>query len=664
MPSSSTPRILSKNLDVSRDELYRLLARNLPDTAVFLLDAELRILVAEGQALNEANYTSQALEGLFIGDVLSDGNDDLIGQYRDALKEHKDSVRTYEWQQGHYQVHAIPVQIGGNARYLMVVANNITRQVEAQTTIANAERRTRTLLSALPDAMFVTNQMGIVTEIQIEDELAFVLPSDNIGKPLNLSGINPLVAQKAMSALQDTFQTRRTQSYEYEVRHNNEDYHFQARTLAVNDQEAITLVRDVSLYRRTARSLTERNHDLEILRAFDQDLTQVLSVNYVLERAGEYLLPVTEATCVVICLLKEGVLEAVYWHGVEKTPVEAFMAGSQALMMELIESRQPRIIDSLNEALCLMMLPDNHSTLLMPIITADNAVGLVVLEKQGTFSARHVSSVEHMINRMATGLENARLYEVVEAQLNEMQQLYAKVQRLEQIKTDMIRIASHDLKNPLMGIRGYLEMLTWDTKDVLNDDQKHYLTEITNAAERMQQMIYGILSLDRIQQMADNALNEKVNMNQLTTRVIHEQQASARHRTLTFHTAITDQPIIIIGDMFQLQEALMNIISNAIKYTPDGGRISITLETNGSEAIFRVEDTGYGIPQPQHDRLFTPFFRAKTKENTAVEGTGLGLHLVKNIVTRYQGQLIFESEYGKGSTFGFRLPLAKGSDSR
>jgi signal transduction histidine kinase len=109
------------------------------------------------------------------------------------------------------------------------------------------------------------------------------------------------------------------------------------------------------------------------------------------------------------------------------------------------------------------------------------------------------------------------------------------------------------------------------------------------------------------------------------------------------------------GDIAQLREAMDNLIGNAIKYTPDKGSITVRLRVNGDSAIFEVKDSGIGIPKDQQARLFQPFFRVKSSETAKIEGTGLGLHLVKNIVERHQGKMRVHTVYGEGSTFGFEI---------
>jgi two-component system phosphate regulon sensor histidine kinase PhoR len=127
---------------------------------------------------------------------------------------------------------------------------------------------------------------------------------------------------------------------------------------------------------------------------------------------------------------------------------------------------------------------------------------------------------------------------------------------------------------------------------------------------------------------------------------------------------VTDTPVIVVGNRTLLHETADNLLNNAIKYTPTGGQITVTLRLEEKQVIFEVQDSGFGIPQDQQDRLFQPFFRAQTKETRSIKGTGLGLHIVKSIIERHHGTLRFKSTYGAGSTFGFALPLMKKSSSK
>lgn len=239
---------------------------------------------------------------------------------------------------------------------------------------------------------------------------------------------------------------------------------------------------------------------------------------------------------------------------------------------------------------------------------------------------------------------------------NELRELYARVSRLEQLKTDMIRMASHDLRTPLMTILSSVRMLE---SDQLTEEQSRYLNNIDLSVQRMRKIVADILSLERIEQYAQESQQDDVDLRRVAVAAYEEHTESAAEKQIALELNQPDEPLIVRGDEVQLVEALSNLVSNAIKYTPENGRVLVRLFPDAGHAVVRVEDNGYGIPPEQQEKLFLPFSRVKTKETLAIEGTGLGLHLVKNVVDRHNGQLIFFSAYGEGSVFGFALPLVR-----
>ena len=204
-----------------------------------------------------------------------------------------------------------------------------------------------------------------------------------------------------------------------------------------------------------------------------------------------------------------------------------------------------------------------------------------------------------------------------------------------------------------------MEMMMLD-KDLLPEHVVDYVDSARGTARRMRDMLMDILSLERIEQMAKDSSKEALDIRDTIEDLsaAYRKQAKEKQQHMTVHIA-NGSAYGVEGDPAQLKEAVSNLIGNAIKYTPEGGTVDIYLDfadANHESIIFKVVDTGYGIPLDQQRRLFQPFFRAKTSETSNIKGTGLGLHLVKNIVERHEGEMIFDSEYGKGSTFGFKLP--------
>jgi signal transduction histidine kinase/tetratricopeptide (TPR) repeat protein len=330
------------------------------------------------------------------------------------------------------------------------------------------------------------------------------------------------------------------------------------------------------------------------------------------------------------------------------------------LLKRIFDSRHAEMFHDLTESkTALPTLSDSQARIIIPMISRDRCVGLVNLEtkKPERFDKNVFRLLRLLEQYMSVALDNAQLYQQVHAQLAELQALYEQVSQLEQLKSDMIRVAAHDLRNPLAVIYGNLKLFSFD-RDKLKPNQKEYLDAIHQSAVRMKTMMEDILSLERIEQMAQTASGELFDLSQQVKKAAKEYKLQAKQKAQQFEAQMELQGLPMVqGDIPQIYEAIANLIGNAIKYTPEKGQIQVSLKSVAGQVIFEVTDTGYGIPENMQERLFQPFYRAKTDETASIEGTGLGLHLVKNIIERHNGEMIFRSTYGEGSTFGFTLPM-------
>jgi signal transduction histidine kinase len=243
------------------------------------------------------------------------------------------------------------------------------------------------------------------------------------------------------------------------------------------------------------------------------------------------------------------------------------------------------------------------------------------------------------------------------------QALLGRISRLEQLKTEMIRLAAHDLKNPLTTISGYVAVMQSEDPAAPLSSAGEHLAVIERAAESMLRMVTDILSLDRIERMAGDQTLHSLDLARLVKTTADELDKDAALKGLTYSAAVGAEPLCVRGDPVQLHEAITNLIANAIKYTPSGGDVRVCVYLEGAQVVFEVADTGPGIPESMQAKLFQPFYRAKTPETARIDGTGLGLYLVKGIIERHSGALILKSEYGRGSTFGFRLPAYRKPDA-
>lgn len=237
----------------------------------------------------------------------------------------------------------------------------------------------------------------------------------------------------------------------------------------------------------------------------------------------------------------------------------------------------------------------------------------------------------------------------------ELQQHIDQVTRLEQLKTHMIRVAAHDIRSPLGVVGGYVTLLREDLGPVAQPYEA-FFESIFRALERMDHMTGDILSLERIHAAHERNF-ETISITDLVTRAYADYRDQMQAKRMICALNLTETPLFVYGDPVQVYEAIVNLISNAIKYTPDGGRVDVSLSSVPEQIIFEVRDSGFGIPAEAQSLLFEPFYRVKTDDTRQIDGTGLGLFLVKGIVERHNGEMRFESARGQGSTFGFTLPL-------
>jgi two-component system phosphate regulon sensor histidine kinase PhoR len=169
--------------------------------------------------------------------------------------------------------------------------------------------------------------------------------------------------------------------------------------------------------------------------------------------------------------------------------------------------------------------------------------------------------------------------------------------------------------------------------------------------------VEDFLELALMEEPAGKPKLEDLDVNTVVSEVADEFQLQAEARQLTFQLEKAKQPLIIRGDPFHMRYAIRNLVDNAIKYTPPGGVICLSVEAQGQEVLVRIQDTGYGMPPDDLPYIFDRFYRVRSPEVVQTPGSGLGLAIVKSIVERHHGHVEVESDYGKGSCFMVYLPM-------
>jgi signal transduction histidine kinase len=234
--------------------------------------------------------------------------------------------------------------------------------------------------------------------------------------------------------------------------------------------------------------------------------------------------------------------------------------------------------------------------------------------------------------------------------LNDVSQL----KELDRIKSEMVRMTSHDLKNPLQAAMANLELLSDDVAHLKDVEVQQSVKAIEKQLDRMNRIIGGILDLERVK--TGTPRFELCYPSKIIDNCVDELRHLAVDQRIRLEISIEANIPCFLGDAEQFERALINLIENAIKFTKPGGEVEISVKSQENQVIFRVKDTGIGIPLTLHDRIFDRFFRGMQQGAEHISGSGLGLSLVKAIVDNHHGTIWLESKENTGTTFFVAIP--------
>ena len=230
------------------------------------------------------------------------------------------------------------------------------------------------------------------------------------------------------------------------------------------------------------------------------------------------------------------------------------------------------------------------------------------------------------------------------------------LEKLENMRRDFIANVSHELRTPLTVVGGFLETLS-DMEGAVPESMRNYFAMMIEQTGRMRRLVEDLLTLSQLESSQSVPQDSGINIPSLLNMVMTESQSlsNGRHHI----TLQADSGLCLNGAAEELHSAFGNLVSNAIRYTPDGGEIVLSWQMRGHEAVFSVRDNGIGIEQQHISRLTERFYRIDRSRSRETGGTGLGLSIVKHILTRHQAKLEIQSELGHGSTFSAVFPAAR-----
>lgn len=440
--------------------------------------------------------------------------------------------------------------------------------------------------------------------------------------------------------------------------------------LAFGAQAAIA-IENAQLFTMTDQALQARVEELTTLQQIDRQLNATLDYSAVMGQTLEWAIRTTGATIGLIAALQEeedgtqglrflahrGYPPDIFaryekdalWPLEEGLIGQTVRIGETTLTTDLAENPHYRALT-----------PDMHTQLTVPIKreerergTGDRAtgvIGVIALEsdQDDTFSESSVAFIGRLADHAAIAIENARLFQIV--------------QQANDAKTDFISFVSHELKQPMTSMKGYIDLLMKGIGGPINDQQQQFLHIIRNNVGRMDRLVQDLLDVSRIESGRLRLDMGRIVPEEIISEAVQafEQEIAAKHQTLQVN--LPSSLPTVMGDRGRLIQVLTNLVSNANKYTPENGTIIVSADIwtdKGQEYVrWSVKDNGIGMKPDELSRLFTKYFRASSAAVRSVQGTGLGLVITRSIVEMHGGEVMVESEYQHGSTFSFAIPIA------
>ncbi|MCS7010338.1 MAG: GAF domain-containing sensor histidine kinase, partial [Anaerolineales bacterium] len=427
--------------------------------------------------------------------------------------------------------------------------------------------------------------------------------------------------------------------------------------LAAFAGQAAVAIENARLYTLTDQELNRRVEELSVMQRIDRELNASLDVGRAMRITLDWALRQSNADAGLIGIVEEQGVRIMAQQGyeeIEQTYKVRPMPVQQPALRAAIQTGQPQILalDSTEPG----YLPGAQTQVVVPIRREAKVIGLLLLESREAKrqSEDVIAFLTRLSDHAAIAIANA--------------QLYNEVQRANEAKSEFVSFVAHELKNPMTSIRGYTELLAKGAVGPVNEMQLNFLNTIHANVERMATLVSDLNDNSKIEAGRLRLDFKAVELPHVVEEVMRSLRRQVEEKKQLLQVRLPPSLPKVWADPVRLGQILTNLVSNANKYTPEGGEIIIGAEasenrwdTTGPSRVVHVwvQDNGIGISLEDQAKIFQKFFRSDDQKAREAPGTGLGLNITKSLVEMMNGRIWFESEYRKGTTFHFTVPIVE-----
>ncbi len=432
--------------------------------------------------------------------------------------------------------------------------------------------------------------------------------------------------------------------------------------LTFTSQAAIAL-ENARLYTQTDQQLAERVDELSVMQRIDRELNASLDISQSMRITLDWAMRRSGADAGLVGAVLEAGVQVMADQGYAAElemyrdsvlPIE-LPALKKAVNDEQTQQFRRSELDQIASQNGVSLLSNAQSQIVIPIRREEQVIGVLLLEslRDEPWADTTQEFLSRLSDHAAISIANA--------------QLFAQVQEADIAKSDFISFVSHELKTPMTSIRGYTDLLLGGAVGEVTDAQENFLGTIRANVTRMATLVSDLADISRIEAGRLRLEYAAVEIPDVVDETVRSMDHNIQEKSQTLEIVFGDDLPSAWGDRTRIGQVLTNLVSNAYKYTPEGGKVIIQAEKSHNQwdpegapevVLLAVKDNGLGMTAEDQDQIFTKFFRSPDPDARQSPGTGLGLNITRNLVEMQGGKIWFESTYGEGTTFFFTVPVA------